>query len=156
MIWRNGDMGKVFKVQYRKTWALVRAEKIPNSIPSYPTGWPCSSWSDPVGSIFVLSLCLTPGHQYFLEKSLCTCLVLWFLQLLPRRRPLITCLWWPVRLTFRFHRTVKNKQRVLNWWTPLECKDCTLKHTPSLSVKEAYLFVLKLWLEGQASDLTYI
>lgn len=36
---------------------------------------------------------------------------------------------------------------------PGHCKDRRLKHTISLSKKEAYLLVQDLWPEGQDSDL---
>lgn len=39
---------------------------------------------------------------------------------------------------------------------PGDCKDSGLKHTPSVSVKEAYLFVQEEpWLEGHVSGLAY-
>lgn len=50
---------------------------------------------------------------------------------------------------FEPHGTVTNEETVLGW-LPQGKAHSRLKHTPSLSVKEAYLIVLKLQQEGQA------
>lgn len=55
-------------------------------------------------------------------------------------------------------RTVTIRKRVLGRLPPPGCYTgyCLLKHTYSLSRKEAYLLVLELQPEGQASGLAHI
>lgn len=52
--------------------------------------------------------------------------------------------------------TVQIETFVAQLPTPGYSTDSKLKHTPSLPVKEAYLLVLELPLEGQASGLTHL
>lgn len=51
-----------------------------------------------------------------------------------------------------------NNWRDSSWLaaTPGDCTDSSLKHTPSLSVKEDYLLLLEFRPERQASGLTHI
>lgn len=56
----------------------------------------------------------------------------------------------------RSNGTVTIQETILGRLPPRrDCTENRLKHIPSLSVKEAYLFVLELWLEEQASGLAH-
>lgn len=57
----------------------------------------------------------------------------------------------------RSHRIVTIREGVLGRLpSPGHCTDSGLKHSPSLSVKEAYLLVLELWPQGQASGMKHV
>ena len=69
--------------------------------------------------------------------------------------PLVTWLWRPGGLAVPQDC---NNQRVSSWvaTTLRALHRQRLKPTPSPSVKKAYLLVLELWPEGQASCLSHI
>lgn len=55
------------------------------------------------------------------------------------------------------HRNITIEETVLGRLpSPGLCTDSRLKHTPGLSMKEAYLLILELWPQGQASDLAHM
>lgn len=71
----------------------------------------------------------------------------------------LDCLTLVARETYVFesHETLTIEETVLGI-LPLagHCTDSRLKHTPSVSVKEAYLLVLELWPEGHTLGLAHL
>ena len=121
-----------------------------------------------VGTIFVLSLCCAPEHQYLPEGSFYMQLVSRFLRLPPRGYLLIAWLWRPRELMFlvpwdynnwyhpertplhclalvaseayadESHKTVANGERVLKQLPPLGHHKRQQTQELRLSVKEVY------------------
>lgn len=67
------------------------------------------------GTIFMFSPWPAPGCWCHPGKSLCTHLASWLLWLPSRGcTPWIAWFWWPALLEVQFHRTVMNKEALLN------------------------------------------
>lgn len=110
-----------------------------------------------VAIIFACSFCLASACWYLPEKSSYMCLVPLFLWLLPRDTSGLPSSGGQHSLVPEFHRSIKNEETVLGWLLPsLHCRKNKLKHTPSLSVQKAYLLLLELWSQKQASVLTHM
>ena len=105
----------------------------------------------------MLSLCHTPESQYLLERDLHTCLLHQFFAAAAQGIPLDHLALGAMRTCIAGCMELKQMETVICCLpTPRYCVDNRLKYTTSLNVKEAYLLILELWPEGQASGLAYI
>ena len=110
-----------------------------------------------MSTIFVFSLCPAPEQKYLLEGSSSTCLMSWILWqvclvCMPRSQTLNTWIWWTSGLIFLGLLGLLSQREC----SVEHCTDGGLKHSPSVSVKEACLLILEFWPKRQASGLTHI